>query len=218
MCWLSSFLLLVQNASYHWISKLYFMWPVIHMKETQTQKHAHRHRPIDTHILHPSFPVTLTTSPPPPPPPPPPPQPHVHLHVWDNDGSAGEVGNDKLTIDNCSFAPKQSTDQHYNIASAQRKHHLVGLVLKVSASRAQDPGFDSRLRSWDLFGSSHKWLTDWLPGAWRQRVSAGIGWPVSYTVSEWGSLISDFYFSVAAHNVVWALDPSLRYTSMLLER
>ena len=40
--------------------------------------------------------------------------------------------------------------------SAKRIGHyrLVGLVVKASASRAEDPGFESRLR-WDFSGSSH---------------------------------------------------------------
>ena len=56
------------------------------------------------------------------------------------------------------------------------------LNLKVSASRAEDLGFESRL-CWDFSGSSH--TSDFkigipvatLPGAWRYRVSAGTGWP-----------------------------------------
>ena len=57
---------------------------------------------------------------------------------------------------------------------------LVGLVVKVTASRAEDPGFESRwLR--DFSGSSH--TSDLnigtpvatLPGSWRSRVSAGTG-------------------------------------------
>ena len=59
---------------------------------------------------------------------------------------------------------------------------LVGLVVKASASRAEDPGFESRLRR-DFSGSSH--TSDLkigtpvatLPGAWRYRVSAGTGRP-----------------------------------------
>ena len=60
--------------------------------------------------------------------------------------------------------------------------HFVGLVVKASASRAEDPEFESRLRL-DFSGSSH--TSDLqigtpvatLPGAWRYRVSAGTGWP-----------------------------------------
>ena len=58
---------------------------------------------------------------------------------------------------------------------------IVGLVVKASASRAEDPGFDSRLRR-DFSGSSH--TSDLkigtpvatLPGAWRHRVSTRTGW------------------------------------------
>ena len=34
-------------------------------------------------------------------------------------------------------------------------NHLVGLVVKASASRAEDPGFDSRLGGGQFSGSSH---------------------------------------------------------------
>ena len=55
-------------------------------------------------------------------------------------------------------------------------------MVKVSASRAEDPGFESRLHR-DFSGSSH--TSDLkigtpvatLPGAWRYRVSAGTGQP-----------------------------------------
>ena len=61
-------------------------------------------------------------------------------------------------------------------------HRLVGLVVKASASRAEDPGFESRFHR--IFsGSSH--TSDLkigipvatLPGAWRYRVSTGTGRP-----------------------------------------
>ena len=66
--------------------------------------------------------------------------------------------------------------------SSAQTDHLAGLVVKVSALRAEDPGFDSRLR-WDFSRSSH--TSDLkngtpmatLPGAWRYRVSAGTGRP-----------------------------------------
>ena len=59
---------------------------------------------------------------------------------------------------------------------------LVGLVVKASASRVEDPGFESRLRR-DFSGSSH--IGDFkigtpvatLAGAWRYRVSYGTGRP-----------------------------------------
>ena len=61
-------------------------------------------------------------------------------------------------------------------------NRLVGLEVKASASGAEDPGFQSRLRR-DFSGSSH--TSDFkigtpvanLPGAWHYRVSAGTGRP-----------------------------------------
>ena len=55
-------------------------------------------------------------------------------------------------------------------------------MVKVSASRAEGPEFESSLRR-DFSGPSH--TSDvkigtpvaTLPGAWRYRVSAGTGWP-----------------------------------------
>ena len=99
-------------------------------------------------------------------------------------------------------------------------NRLVGLVVKASASRAEDPGFDGIFS-----GSSHTsdsktgTAMATLPGAWRYRVSAGTGRPgVSILwLSEVQSLICNFYLSVAARKIVWA-DPSLRYTRMLLGR
>ena len=59
-------------------------------------------------------------------------------------------------------------------------HRLVGRVVKASASGAEDPEFDSRLRR-DFSGSSH--TSDLkigtpvatLPGVWHYRVGAGTG-------------------------------------------
>ena len=58
--------------------------------------------------------------------------------------------------------------------------HLVGLVVKASASGVEDPRFESRLRR-DFSGSSH--ISDLktgtplatLPGVWHYGVSAGTG-------------------------------------------
>ena len=62
------------------------------------------------------------------------------------------------------------------------QNRLVGLVDKASASSAEDPRLESCFRR-DFSGSSH--TNDFkigtpvatLPGAWRYRVSAGIGQP-----------------------------------------
>ena len=99
---------------------------------------------------------------------------------------------------------------------------LGGLVVKASAWRAEDPGFEFCLHP-GFSGSSH--TSDLnigtpvatLPGARRYRVSAGTGQPgVSILwLGEVESLICNFYLSVAARRIVWA-DSSLRYTHMLL--
>ena len=62
------------------------------------------------------------------------------------------------------------------------QHHLVDRLIKASTSRAENPGFESHLRR-DFSGSSH--TSDvkisipvaTLPGAWRDRMRAGTGWP-----------------------------------------
>ena len=58
-----------------------------------------------------------------------------------------------------------------------------------------------------------------LLGAWRYRISTGMGRPgVSVLwLDEVESLICNFYLSVAARRLVWA-DQSLKYTNMLLRR
>ena len=81
---------------------------------------------------------------------------------------------------------KSSVPETRLIRTASPTHypldHLGGLVVKVSASRVEDPGFESRLRQ-NFSGSSH--TSDLkigtpvatLPGAWHYRVSAGTGQP-----------------------------------------
>ena len=62
------------------------------------------------------------------------------------------------------------------------KNHLVGLVVKASASGTEDPGFESRLRR-DFSRWSHTGDLNigspvaTLPGAWHYRVSAGTDRP-----------------------------------------
>ena len=58
-----------------------------------------------------------------------------------------------------------------------------------------------------------------LPGAWRDRVSTGTGWPgVSILwLGEMKFFICKLCLSVAARAIVWA-DPPLGDTSMLLGR
>ena len=72
----------------------------------------------------------------------------------------------------------QDTDNHTASCSRNPLHkayRLVGLVVKASTSRAEDPGSKSRLRRDFFSGSSH--TSDFkigtpvatLPGAWRYR-------------------------------------------------
>ena len=72
---------------------------------------------------------------------------------------------------------------HYTSYIFLCEHRLVGLVVKASASKAEDPGFESRLRR-DFYGVE-SYLKNLkigipvatLPGAWRYRISAGTGRP-----------------------------------------
>ena len=63
-------------------------------------------------------------------------------------------------------------------------NRLVGLVVKASASRAEDPGFESRLCRISFFRGRVIPVTKKigtpvvnLPGAWCYRVSTGTGRP-----------------------------------------
>ena len=65
-------------------------------------------------------------------------------------------------------------------------------MVKASASRAADAGFDSFFLRREFSGSSHAsdlkigTLVAHLPGAWRYRVSAETGWPgVSILWERW---------------------------------
>ena len=96
-------------------------------------------------------------------------------------------------------------------------------MIKAPASRAEDPGFESRLRQ-DFSGvKSYQCLKNssgYPAGRYRHyRVSAGTGWPgVSILwLGEVENLICNSYLSVAARKTVGA-EPSLRYTRMLLGR
>ena len=81
-------------------------------------------------------------------------------------------------------------------------------MVKASASRPEDPRFESRLRR-DFSGLSHTGDLNidtpvaTLPGAWRCRVSAGTGWPSVRILSlgEMESSVCNFILSVAARNI-----------------
>ena len=93
-------------------------------------------------------------------------------------------------------------------------------MVGASAWRAEDPGFETRFsgssRTSDL-NSGTPVAT--LQGAWHYRVSSGTGLHGGsmLRLGEVNSLICSFYLSVAARAIV-RVDPSLRYTSILLGR
>ena len=79
--------------------------------------------------------------------------------------------------------PRRSITQDSRPTKLSRPlNRFVGLVVKASASRAEDPGFESRLRL-DFSGSSHTSDSKFdtpvanLPGSWQYRVSTGTGGP-----------------------------------------
>ena len=119
----------------------------------------------------------------------------------------------RLTLLNC---------RPVNVSVQYARDRLAGLVVKASASRVEDQGFESRLRG-DISGSSHTrdlkigTPAATLPGAWRYRISARTGRPGVSILGEVESLICSFYLRVAARKTVCA-EPSVRYTSVLLER
>ena len=89
---------------------------------------------------------------------------------------------DSFTINSlhCELSPrgtiKQQCENHAQHRSAVT-YHLVGLVVKASASRAEDPEFESRLRR-DFSSSNHTSnLKIGTLGACHYRVSAGTGRP-----------------------------------------
>ena len=144
---------------------------------------------------------------------------HLKLHLnWDSTKSkpTTSVPIDLLPLwspqlqCNCDF-----TNTHTYV---QVLNHLVGLVAKASASRAEHRLFEFCLQR-DFSESSH--TSDLrigtpvatLPGTWRYRVSAGTGRPsVSILwLGEVESWICNFYLSVAARKIVWA-GQSLRCT------
>ena len=113
------------------------------------------------------------------------------------------------------------TPKWYTVS--EKGDHLVGLVVKASPSRAEDPGFESRLHQ-DFFGvesyQSYQWHSSGYPA--RRLVLQGQCWDwlarCQYTMTGVdGKVVCNFYLSVAASKIVCA-DPCLRYTCMLLGR
>ena len=65
-----------------------------------------------------------------------------------------------------------STVQHQKHAACTLLHHIVGLVVKASALRVEDPRFESRLRQ-DFPGvESYQWLQNWHSSGYSARCLA----------------------------------------------
>ena len=102
--------------------------------------------------------------------------------VWCFIGHANARGVANKVCVYCLKAVNLSPHPHTPHPPPREPYRLDGLVDKASASRAEDPGFESRLRR-DFSGSSHTsdskigFSVATLPGAWRYRVSTGTGRP-----------------------------------------
>ena len=119
----------------------------------------------------------------------------------------GRMSPGNMLFNPLAFTPARSI-QHPSL-SPFFSHCLVDLVVKASASRAEDPWFECHLH--EIFpGSSHTsdlkigFPVTTLPGAWHYRINAGTGWrDVSILrLGEIESLVCNFYLSVAARKIV----------------
>ena len=86
---------------------------------------------------------------------------------------------------------RRNCSQDTRTSTATSSHRLVGLVVKASSSKAEDPGFESRLRR-DFFGvESYQWLQNWHSSGYpaRRLVLQGQCWDwlaqCQYTVTGW---------------------------------
>ena len=80
---------------------------------------------------------------------------------------------------------------HKSINRHTHTHCLAGLVVKASASRAEDPGFQSHLR-WLFFSQVESWLKNWHSSGYpaRHLTLYGQRWDWlarrQYTLTGWG--------------------------------
>ena len=98
-----------------------------------------------------------------------------------------------------------------DLSASLSDSRLAGLVVKASASRAEDPGFKSSLhqdfsRLSDTSDLKIGTPVAILPGTWCYRASDVNGWPGVRILwlGEMESLICGFCLSVAARKIVWA--------------
>ena len=112
----------------------------------------------------------------------------------EEEGEAGTQINRQTKTPGYSLYPRAvpPTAGFFTLSLAQHAfHRLVGLVVKASASRAEDPEFESRLRG-DFSGSSHtsdlkNWHSSGCPA--RRLALKGQRWDwlarCQYTVTGW---------------------------------
>ena len=75
----------------------------------------------------------------------------------------------EIEVTDQTFYLTQSWYTYTEPTSPNTEHRLVGLVVKVPASRAEGPGFESRLRR-DFFGvESYQWLKNWHSSGYPAR-------------------------------------------------
>ena len=116
------------------------------------------------------------------------------------------------TLSQTSNENERSPHTQSNLARwLRQRNRLFGLVVRASASRAEDPGFESRLRR-DFPGSSHtsdfkiilalQWLPCQAPGV--IGPVRGLVGPVSVYCDwvRWKVWICNFYLSVATAKIV----------------
>ena len=96
---------------------------------------------------------------------------------------------------------------YFRLCQLSWNFHLIGLVVKASASRGADPGFNSRF----LWVESYQLALQWLPCPVPGIIGSALGLvdlvSVYCDLMRDQSLMCNFYLSVAAHKIVWA-DPS----------
>ena len=146
---------------------------------------------------------------------------HMTCYMWSRRNRDSNPGSSTLEVDALTTRPTRrshSTSRNQTKICRFSRDCLVGLVVKASASRAEDLGFESHLPQDIFWVESYQWLQNWHSSGYpARRLLPGTGRPGVSTLwlGEVESWICSFYLSVEAHKIAWA-DPSLRYTSMLL--
>ena len=103
---------------------------------------------------------------------------HSHSHGNRTTGERGTTRHRQAM--ECSHARRRTTQsllltELRSSSTPLLKDRLVGLLVKASASRTEDHGFESRLR-WDFFGvESYQWLQNWHSSGYPARCLVFLG-------------------------------------------